>query len=383
MCVRVCADRRDAQVLYFESQPFIASLHAMRRSRQGGKAFTLSHVILACACVFLGAGLQLSLTGVEEDSQRPVLWLIGGALETCLVAIGVIRMSHRGWRSELGCRRATDQRFRLQRCKTRMALAKAMKEMQHRRHHRHHNRRHVAAAEAAHTAISPTSTTSPTSLTSPTPLLTGTKRHDGGNSTGVAAATTGTDTSSHGAKGGVHAGVGHHHIDTAPAHHHIDIEPAGHRIGVGGHGAADRIDLGLGGNRVQISTSAFQNTVPVDQDVCVDIDAAPSHRIDVDVEKCRVEPGTVAVSDAVRGWGLQLVLMRLKHDQVYRRRWLWALRVVVSWLVIAWTAIVDANADVITPLYYLIGLVVIMLGIHGLDYPDIVNYSDEVHFAST
>ncbi len=80
----------------------------------------------------------------------------------------------------------------------------------------------------------------------------------------------------------------------------------------------------------------------------------------------------------LQGSKVDLVLARIRHDQILRRRVLWLSRLLVCGMIIAWTAIADAKHGVISPLAFVGGLAFLSGLLHALDYPDIVNYSDEV-----
>jgi hypothetical protein len=100
-------------VLYFESQPFTAALHALRRSRLAGFTFVYGHMLLFLACILFGAALKIVLFHVVDDLVAREVWLLGGSYTATLTLIMVVRMSHRGWRSELGMLRVKDRLVRL------------------------------------------------------------------------------------------------------------------------------------------------------------------------------------------------------------------------------------------------------------------------------
>lgn len=122
-------------MLYFESQPFTAALHAMRRSRAAGRTFFHCHALLCASCILVGAGLKMLLVHVDHPLAPREVWLTGGCLAATLALVLVVRMSHRGWRSELGYVRRRDAAVKL--------VARGP------RFRRHHHHRHVAAVGVA------------------------------------------------------------------------------------------------------------------------------------------------------------------------------------------------------------------------------------------
>ena len=311
------------QVVYFESQPFVASLHAMRRSSFGGRLFTIAHGFLAVACVFVGAALKISLLHVLEPNSSSTVWLLGGSLCACMALILIIRISHRGWRSELGMLRASDPQVRLQRCKVRVAMAHSLAahRRRHDRSHRHRGRQvEPSSSTASASALSPTGS----SITSPTPLLT------------QSASVTSQERR-----------PGEHHAAS------VESDTSAHKSAFAVATATAGAPSLPEGPVTEVALDAMQGSAAY---------TAARHAV---------------CSELKQSSRLQRVAARLQVDQALRRRILWLLRAVVCGMVIGWTAIVDSSSAV-SPLGFTGGLCVLCVMLHGLDYPDIVNYSDEV-----
>ncbi len=71
----------------------------------------------------------------------------------------------------------------------------------------------------------------------------------------------------------------------------------------------------------------------------------------------------------------------MKHpsQEARRRRFIWMLRFLLIVLSLVWMAISLARPSEFSVLGYTAGFALIGLFMHGLDYPDVVNYSDVVH----
>jgi hypothetical protein len=82
-----------------------------RRSRASGRVFGWSHGPLTFACIICGCGLKILLYYSHAHLHVEHVWLLGGFLALTVALILVLRLSHRGWRSELGLLREWDQGF--------------------------------------------------------------------------------------------------------------------------------------------------------------------------------------------------------------------------------------------------------------------------------
>lgn len=342
-------------VVYFESQPFIASLHAMRRSRYAGRLFFQAHAVLSLCCILLGAGLKISLLHAEDSHANRLkeTWLVGGCLTACLAVTMIIRMSHRGWRSELGYLRKSDPRFVIERCKKRMAIAQGLALSRQRRIHRRHFR----------SAVSPSSAGSPTNP----------EHHHGHH------------------HGHHHAQHGHTEVHESQATT-VQVEVAVEKPTV-----VEPVDSVWGPSPV----AAVQPSVPASTAAAVPASADPSgtgsggHGSSTGTgtggsgagvgAPLEVDLGSASNAEACRYLNsvsqskMDLLQAIIRHDPVARRRLLWALRALLISMVISWTAIVASHLDSISALGFTGGLCILGLALITLDLFDVLNYSDEVH----
>ena len=280
-----------------------------RRSRLAGRFFSTTHTFLSMACIFMGAGLKIVLVHVSESqplAQRE-LWLLGGSVCGCLMLTMAVRMSHRGWRSELGLLRPQDPHYRVERCATLKSLAAAME-----------------ASAGAATSLAGTHTSSDS--------------HTSGSLSSLM-------------------------IPLLPLNR-SDVHAQSHH----GDGAAITSTTAAQSASQQVPTQRPCLLVVVWPAVCANRYLQRSRGRFPCTQRC-----DTALDNARRGVPLHL---RLQHDQILRRRVLWACRLVVCALTIAWAVVVDRNRDTISALAFTGGLCFLCCTMHALDYPDIVNYSD-------
>ena len=108
-----------------------------RRSVNAGRFYTICHLPLTYFMVLVGAGLKVLLVHSHYELHRSEVWLLGGSLAIVVALILLVRMSHRGWRSELGLLRSSDPGFviasngRCQRARAEAAAAATKSEPTH------------------------------------------------------------------------------------------------------------------------------------------------------------------------------------------------------------------------------------------------------------
>ena len=238
----------------------------MRRSRPAGILFSNLHTVMSTSIVLLSAGLKASLELTVEDAAAEtssgvtasVSWLTGGALFVTVGGTLALRMTHRGWRSELGVYNPADG-----------------------------------------TAVNTTTATAST-VVAPEPLLVVDDSGSSGGASSVPAI----------------AGV--------------------------------------------VSPTALSPLLTGAQ-----------------VEVVALAPLSHPVRRSIGQFGLRAhCCRRVTGNQVLRRRWLWLLRACVCLLMLAWTALV-AHGPAVTPVAFVAGQTLLVASLHGLDYPDNVNYDDK------
>ena len=82
-----------------------------RRTKAAGRTFSQGHLPVTYSMILVGSGFSLLLEEYSHELHSKPVWLLGGALFAAMTMVMLLRLTHRGWRSELGILRSTDDRI--------------------------------------------------------------------------------------------------------------------------------------------------------------------------------------------------------------------------------------------------------------------------------
>eukprot|EP00039_Didymoeca_costata_P027182 m.17681 g.17681 ORF g.17681 m.17681 type:complete len:609 (-) comp6081_c0_seq1:65-1891(-) len=93
------------QSIYYDAQPEQAMHHAARRKASAGRVFFFSHYFINVGLLLIGVGFKFTQDHSTERIRSEEVWLLSVGVTLYLFFVMIVRMSHNGWKSELGLRK--------------------------------------------------------------------------------------------------------------------------------------------------------------------------------------------------------------------------------------------------------------------------------------